>query len=456
MTHSTSFILIVAGVTLAGCQHPENYRWAGQAAYVRSERVTAALDEVARDTRIDWSRPQVDVYAFATPPKDAPAPVGIKDFSDHGQAALILAMAQKGAKPDQIRAALAKPITDDANTSSNSASSRDSFSFDRTLVATVSKGLMARPGDRLMWTWILVKPLNFEFAGYTILATDNDTLTIEKVQNQTTTTLRGEITASLPGPAKVEPSASGEVANQYTTSADINQQYVRNGVDVQPRFLRIYRESERNLDVAGNTLIKLSLVAKPDTLYGKYQPPQKVLRATNPKLFKEGKLLAPMEAALDVSSVTLPFRCDLLAEVRLIYQMRKIDSNERSYVEGEQRVTIEQDASEWRKQVIMKADEVAPPSWEIYDGSRQIYGTTVNNERLPLIFTNYDAARDMASWMMAERATRIGKTPLQLTAGGEPFPKRYPLLIARRVPDKDNQQAICEALGFKDSSASGR
>lgn len=57
--------------------------------------------------------------------------------------------------------------------------------------------------------------------------------------------------------------------NQYTTSADINQQYEKNSVDILPNFLRIYRENEHNLDVAGNTSISLSLLADPDRMEGK-------------------------------------------------------------------------------------------------------------------------------------------------------------------------------------------
>ena len=45
---------------------------------------------------------------------------------------------------------------------------RDPFRFDRVLVANVAKGVDWRPGDRMMWTRVLVQPINFTFAGYSV------------------------------------------------------------------------------------------------------------------------------------------------------------------------------------------------------------------------------------------------------------------------------------------------
>ena len=49
-------------------------------------------------------------------------------------------------------------------------------------MATVAKGLEWNPGDRMIWTRIFVQPINFAFAGYTVAATDNETVKIASLE----------------------------------------------------------------------------------------------------------------------------------------------------------------------------------------------------------------------------------------------------------------------------------
>jgi hypothetical protein len=394
-----------------------------------------------------------------SPPKDPAPSLTIKDYSDRGQETLIDRLTRRGAKPDEIRAALAKPITSrSANASDPSITPKQElYRFDRNLVATVTKGLAAKPGERLMWTWILIKPVNFEFTGYTVVATDNQSLNVEHIQHQTTTQVQGQVSATVPGPAKVSPSLTGSVTNEYTTSADIAQEYEKLGVDILPRFLRIYRESERNLDVAGNTLISMSILADPSfVVNSKVNPTTRIIRATNLKVTKDGTALPPKDASFDVEIIKSPLHCPLRAQVRLIYQIRKINANERSYVEGEQRVRIEQHASDWGSVDVVSADDVVPGSFGIFDTERiAIHVTTPNGERLPLAFVDYETARAMANWMNVQHVSSIGKTGLQLTLGGSPMPKPYPLVHAERIGDErppQEQRRICDALGLSDNA----
>ena len=430
-----SGLLLAAIAALIGCQHPEDYRWSGRAEYVVGSEVREELARALQDTHTDYREPQVAVYSIAAPPKD-PAPPSIKDLSGHGQAALIQAMTRPGIGDKIVQKVFSAPNS--VGVTSSLTPKSEPNRFERILVATVTKGLDNRPGDRLMWTWTLIKPVNFSFAGYTILATDTGTLDIEHIEHVTSTSLQGTVSGTIPaGGATVNPSVTGSVSNQATSSAEINQQFVKASVDIEPSFLRIYRESERNLDVAGNTLMSLAVVTDPD----KYRDPSVetlVLRASNPVLSKNGRPLAPAAASLDVVLLKSPPHCPLRAKVRLVYQLRRITANERSYIEGKQRVSIEQHATPWNDAEIVSADEVQPPLWEIRGGRIPVEGTTPNREILPLAFPDYEAARDMAMWMMATRAGRIGKSGLILTLGGEPMPSPYPRLIASRLGDETN------------------
>lgn len=453
----------LAGILLAssifGCQHPENYRWAGSAQFVTEPNVDQAIYEAKLATGVDWNQPNITVYAFPTPPlppKD-PGSLTIKDLSDRGQATFIDRLTRKGAKPDEIRAALAKPITTapGSTADSNILTKKELYRFDRTLVATVTKGLAEKPGDRLIWTWILIKPKNFEFTGYTIVATDNETLNIEHIQNQTTTQIQGQVGATVPGPAKISPSVTGSISNQYATAADIFQQYEKLGADIFPRFLRVYRESERNQDVTGNTLISVSMLADPKFLFLPVKP-DSVIVGSNLTITKDGVLLSPKKASLDVELIKDPPHCPLQAQVRLIYEIRRITSNERSYVEGEQKVSIEQHATPWHIVELVSADDVVPAEFGIFDANRiGIFAKVPTGENLPLAFADYDTARAMANWMNAQHASRIGTKGIQLTLGGTPIRNPYPLLHAEVIGDErspQEQQKICDAIRFSDQT----
>ena len=56
------------------------------------------------------------------------------------------------------------------------------FRFDRVLVATVAKGAKWDLGDRMIWTRVFVQPINFSFAGYSVAATDNETVKLTSVE----------------------------------------------------------------------------------------------------------------------------------------------------------------------------------------------------------------------------------------------------------------------------------
>ena len=383
MSKPASLCALLATLSLTACYHPEDHRWfsvsfknpdpnfykavsdSNNTLCKNQERVKEegginllAASPPTKDLGcpdvLDF--PHVAVYSYAT--SNTVVAPSIKDLSDRGQAAALELIAQGGTKATNVRDALTKPLSTSA---SLNASQKDPNLFSRTLVATVTRGLAANPGDRLMWTWVQIAPVNFEFSGYTVIATDNEVLNIEHVQTQTTTSLQAQASAAPPGPEKPSVGLTGSVANQYQTSADVNQQYQKLGADILPRFLRIYRESERNQDVAGNTTITLSVKINPDKFAPQTPgvPPARepfVLKASNLALIKNGRLLGPSNATIDTSMVPVPVHCPLIAKVRLIYQQRRIRSGEDYYLEGWQGVAIEKHATVWQYVELVPAD----------------------------------------------------------------------------------------------------
>jgi hypothetical protein len=126
----------------------------------------------------NWANPTVTVYSapYIQPHQSA---VTLKDLSDNGQAHVI-DVVFKGPKPSETTwQALMK------TTGLNEPAKNDPYRADRVLIATVAKGLNTLPGDRLLWTRVFVQPINFQFAGYAIAATDSKSAKIATVENTT-------------------------------------------------------------------------------------------------------------------------------------------------------------------------------------------------------------------------------------------------------------------------------
>ncbi|PMV85299.1 hypothetical protein, partial [Pseudomonas sp. GW460-C8] len=87
-------------------------------------------------------------------------------------------------------------------------------------------------------------------------------------------------------------------SNKRTTSADIISQYENLNVDITPDSLVLTRESERGLDVVGNTLVSLTLAPTTGT------DPLQDFVVSSQKLFEAGKPLTPEKATFAISPLS--------------------------------------------------------------------------------------------------------------------------------------------------------
>lgn len=461
----TMFVVLL----LAGCSHPENYRWRGGA----NPEVSPA-PRPPPNSQFEWDNPSVAVYSYATP---APSAQGltIRDLSDRGQAALVDVMTRAGANPETIRDALARPIS--ANPARPEGAASVEGSYNRTIVATVTKGWSAGPADRLVRTWVDIQPLNFVFDGYTVVATDNQVLNIEQITNTTagslqaqlgrtttdtsaTTTTGSPVTNVLTDVLGTSAGATANLSQTRMTTAAINQQYTKLSADITPRELRIYRESERNLDVAGNTLI--ALTARIDTRLWQRDPRLRPLidrsqRVTKLALTKtDGSSFAPAEVQIEVAFQESPPRCPLLANVYLLYEMRRVTDNAGSYVEGEQEVRYERNRYDRPRVEIVPADVVRKPSWRVFGSGDRGQAPSIMlrdalGRTLPLDFLSYQQARNFAEWMNRHAALmqgrsslRIGGAGLELYSGDADVPLPRGPFTAQSLADPDDLARRCQ------------
>lgn len=461
----TILSLVPLIATLASCAAPEEHRWASG-----YKPTFSALPAPPPGSKFEWERPSVALYSFDTPTA-AGSPTSLKDLSDHGQAALIEALTASGAKPEDIRDALARPLAQKAAAPEGAASVEGSYK--RTLVATVSRGWRAGPADRLVRTWVEVIPRNFVFDGYTVIATDNQVLNIAQITSTSSASLQGQLgrtssdtaatTTAQPPVTEVltdvlgsSAGVTGNLSQQRVTNSTINQQYTKLGADILPTELRILRESERNLDVSGNTLIALTLRIDPtrwrrDLGSAPIPLQDNSQRVTKLRLAKEdGSLVSPGDVTIEVTLQKSPPRCPLIADVYLYYELRRVTGNARSYSEGKQRADY--DRAVFRKEAVevVPPDQVRRPSWRVY--ARQGPEVTLEDafgQNLPLDFVSYEQARNFAEWLTRNRGTghgpglNVGKAGLRLYSGDESTPLPAGPFQARRYEQPSAEADVC-------------
>jgi hypothetical protein len=144
---------------------------------------------------IDWGKPHVAVYSVPgpRPPREHPT---LRDLSDSGQAHAIDFLSKNPKSEAKSWAELQSTLT---GTSDADAEGHDPFRFDRVLVATVAKGANWDPGDRMVWTRVLVQPINFAFAGYKVAETENETLKVTSVEDTKTRKFSANLGLTIPG-----------------------------------------------------------------------------------------------------------------------------------------------------------------------------------------------------------------------------------------------------------------
>ncbi len=407
----TGWIVLAAVVLFAfvgyelfgGRSAPDPRRWA----HVLVQK-QPGFDSQLKVDGTDWSEPHLSAYSIATlkPPHVNPT---LRDLADHGQAQAIdyLAMSTKDSPHQwtELLAALADP-------NDLKPGEKDPFKFDRTFVATVTKGADWLPGDRMVWTRIFIQPLNFNFTGYTVAATENETVKIASVEATSTRKFSADIGLTIPG---VEgPKASGGPSSENTVKAtsDINAQYEKLGIDIEREFLRIVRESETGGDVLGNTTVALSVVTDPATIYGRkadsrVQETEKELVLLVTQVNADAPGSGKAKDAIAVLPQPLVPHCPLTANVWMLYEERKIDTGHDHYSEGQQRVTLLRRYDKSKHAVMVPADEVSPAVWSIQimpdaektnpsESVKFVHANVDKGQARELVFTDFGMASRLA------------------------------------------------------------
>ena len=355
-----------------------------------------------RQGLVDWTRPNIAVYSASLPP---PPHLTLRDLGDNAQVRAIDFLAQNSPSSPHSWNDLRQALADDLVSAG-----ADPFHFNRVLVATVTKGTSWDPGDRMAWTRVFVQPINFKFAGYTVAATENETVKIASIEATSSRKFSAALGLTVPGVKGPTANISPSEEHAVTSTADITAQYERLGVDILPNnFLRIIRESETGGDVVGNTTVSLSIVTDPVLI--RYRYPGDTPKAPIGDDLVLAITAMHLDDADDKAMLTvLPQaqipHCQLLARVWMLYAQRQIVTGREFYDESRQTVRIIRDAVQPADVTIMSADDVAPvwyirivqPGPKGADG--KVLGTRLTGGPYrALVFTDYDQASKLASWV---------------------------------------------------------
>ncbi len=379
----------------------------------------------------DWRDAHVSVYSFRPTPPAVHLPT-LRDLADSGQAHAIDFLARDSASTPHKWAELQQALSD-----ASAAANQDPFEFDRVLVATVTKGTDWDLGDRMIWTRVFVQPINFEFAGYTVAATDNATEKVASVESTRGGKISADLALTVPGlegpKADLAPSADHTVK----TTSDVTTQYERLGVDITPGFLRIIRESEAGGDVLGNSTLSLSIVTDPATIRKNYPDDPSRPAAAEEVLLVTGTRLQDDAADLDddkasitaLPNAVLP-HCPLKARVWMLYEQRHITDGAQFYDESRQTITLLRRADAQRDVEIVSADDVAPAVWHIQilpgetgvtdaakaatkdaqdsAAGKLLQARVEDGAWRDIVFTDYGEASRLAHWLRNKYKSKLG------------------------------------------------
>jgi hypothetical protein len=467
-----SFIVGLAACT--GNADDERKRWNASGTTVETDsfknlvasiRIAASEssnDELpTRAASLDWRQPHVAVYSVPNIRAHHPRPT-LLDLGDDGQAHVIDFLTKNIANEPRSWAKLREALMDSDDVSTGE---KDPFQFERILVATVSKGADWDPGDRMVWTRVFVQPINFSFAGYTVAATENETVKVTSVEAASTRKLAADLDVSVPGLEGVKASLNPTDERTVKTTSDVTAQYEKLGIDIMRDFLRIVRESEKGGDAVGNTKVALSIVTDPSTIRKKTprdvgKKPigeEVVLLVTGTHLGDDG---SPDPDKTRPPIVVLPQapipHCPLKARVWMLYERRLIDGGREYYDESKQTIHLLRDAEGKKDVEVVTADDVSPAVWLIQILPKPGNGTEESSEAKflgahvdtkgahvdentneghvdenmkfrDLVFTDYGQASKVAHWLRTNPGATVNnlKFNYPATASLVPFRKTH-------------------------------
>lgn len=375
--------VLAAGIAVAACQpSPEITKRYAQATGLSTQPDVA----------------NITITSTATTP-----PAGLR-FTSLPPPAMREYIAQLGSKikdPKEFRAALAKPIV--AGPAEREFDDRAVLARD--VAVTVAHGAY-RPADRFDGLVVTVEPVNFTFRDYTLVETAFSTVKLGTLRFEQTNSVGGELGVDMKGVVLGTLKGTGSAERKTSEEIALEKQIEKLTFNFQPTVVTLTRQGAPGLDLAGNTLVSLSVEPK-DTTF------EHVVVGTD--LFDEkGAARSGGKASLKREWVRLPANRgeDLRAKVSASYVLRNVRSGDATIMEGDDDADYRTTVLPPVEQVLVSRDEFAAPRWavQIEDGAcaRRLVTTRDLDGAEALRFSSYVEAETFARWLRIRGMASVG------------------------------------------------
>ena len=413
MRRPTRIALWASTLALSACapREPVRLRWA--------EHSTPLVQAV---------KPTLSVTSIEAAPS---SPAKARDFSERTAAAYIAALADKIPDPDAFRSAVAAGIAP------GKIGDTDQTRLSRTMVIAVGKqGYQA--GHRLVVADVVIVPIGFAFGDFTLAASKYETIDLENVSVQSTTTAKIDVAPKFGSVEATDASLTQEekAGTSYTNRARIEALTP----DFRPDRIEIYQQSGPNEDLTGTVLIsasvrpvaleptaqrqQLTALGLPDAEPFRFRVDQaepQVIVAKVALADEKGHALAP-DAASITTAVDQIWRARPLYVCAAMSYVERVPHNgtARFFDEGRQVVTEQTGTVEGQVFQLVPAEEVSRPLWSITDAQGGGVMIDVDGKPAPFSFTDFLQASRFAAWVNAGHATKVGTRLLWTSANGAP------------------------------------
>lgn len=347
-----------------------------------------------QDGLLPYSPPRLSVSS--TPASASPATSKFRALGDREGAAYIKAVAASQEHPGDIAKAIAGLIKAEG-------AALDYTDLPRTLVVTIDRDNL-RPADRLYQTKVTILADGFSFADYDPTATQITSIDVETMEAKREVTAGAELDPSFGGVLSAGKLTTG-MDNSRDETAKLQENTVTN-VQVYPGKVTIYRRGTVNVDLIGNTLVKVSAKALPTTVTFK-------ALASNLSLSSDGADIEPAKASMDIEVVPMFQAQPLTVCARVEYVDREAnDAAQKYYDESQHSVRLISANSGWQRYILVPAQEAFPTSWELFDSSGMALSADTPTGIRAIDFAAYDDAENFAAWVTRAKARSVGKLKL--------------------------------------------
>jgi hypothetical protein len=372
--------------------------------------------EGSQPTSCTSALPTASAYAVSIKTPQSSSPLSGAAFPEQALAAYINVLGNANLSPTakDLRANIAATLTP-----TSSASGEDVRTvFHRTLIVTVRKEGGFNPADRLEVTDVTIKPDKARFDSWDTVATAYTTINAGTVQFSQARGSAESLTVGTPSAAPISGSASATASQTNTKiesyAAAIQAETLSVTVEQNGSALVIHRQGGNNVDLTGNTVIKvdMSYAGNPMSTYIFSVPKYK--DAKDNWLPAKGITLA----VKTISAV--PPGTVIRADVTLLYTLRHVESGDTTYEEKDDNVLELTSQPITRRVDLIPTREASPPVFGIFattGSARDIALDVEQPGRYPvgLCFDTYNEASDFLTYLKvanAKNPSKIGDSRL--------------------------------------------